>query len=115
MIVLENRDDDGAAACLDGKREAAPALAWLAVRLISAGSFDHHQSEPGQTPTIQLTYPRRIDIAADLMFIVREPLAFLADRMLVYDQIIIPADFNAIQRLEADVASRYFAGNLRLA
>lgn len=49
------------------------------------------------------------------MFIVREPLAFLADRMLVYDQIIIPADFNAIQCLEADVASRYFAGNLRLA
>ncbi|MDR3371963.1 MAG: hypothetical protein P4L88_22665 [Rhodoferax sp.] len=36
--------------------------------------------------------PRRLGIAADMTFIVESPIGFIADCLLIYDQIVIPGD-----------------------
>lgn len=36
--------------------------------------------------------PRQLGVAADLTFIVKSPMAFMADALLLYDQLIIPGD-----------------------
>jgi hypothetical protein len=48
---------------------------------------------------LRLSYPRRIGLAADLMFIVTDRRAFLADCLLVYDNLVIPTQYTALHAL----------------
>jgi len=45
--------------------------------------------------------PRRLGIAADLVFIVKSPMAFLADALLIYDQVVLPVDPTVLSHLYA--------------
>jgi len=50
----------------------------------------------------QIKYPDSVGIAADLMFIVDSVAAYLADCLLLYDQIVIPASHFSITRLYSE-------------
>jgi len=64
----------------------------------------------------QIKYPDSVGIAADLMFIVDSVAAYLADCLLLYDQIVIPASHFSITRLYSEFIpsqlDRNFLGNI---
>lgn len=57
--------------------------------------------------------PSRLGIAADLVFIVQSPMAFLADALLIYDQVVLPVDSLVLSSLYARLDPRQIERLLR--
>lgn len=53
-----------------------------------------------------LSLPRRLGVAADLTFIIRSPMAFMADASLLYDQLIIPGDSVTLSALYMRIGAK---------